>query len=281
MKSYIVIFVAMLLFFGCVNPPQPTANNTTYKPPVVNAANNSTFVSGSLPPGYSVSLGDTVWVDYTLRVDGKVYDTDNATLANESGIFNPKRTYQPLKFTAAFNKGIIDGFVLAVIGMRVNETLTFSVDPDRGYGPYDPKKVVVIPRYYNKSLHETVPRAYLEEQGVNITNGTGYQTNYGTVFVEDFNDENVTLFYILKQDDTFLVNGIPQKVVSVTNLTAVLEFLLTVNETYALPNPNTGSKIPYKVLDKTDENITLDPNHPLANKTLNFKVTLLKVERPN
>ena len=184
-----------------------------------------------------------------------------------------------------FNQGVIDGFIIGTIGMKINETLLFHADPDRGYGPYDPNKVVVVPRYYNKSNYETVPRSFVEEQDPtqNITNGTAYQTPYGDVFIDHFDNETVTLFYLMMVGHEFILNGIPQKVVATDteNFTATIEFMLNENETYVLPNPQTGSSALYTVIGKTDQNITLDGNHPLANETLTFEVTLLDAVRPS
>jgi FKBP-type peptidyl-prolyl cis-trans isomerase 2 len=234
-----------------------------------------------LPANYSVNIGDNVSVIYALWVNGSLYDTNNVTLANESGIYKLTKSYKPLNFTVEFNKGMIDGFVINVIGMRVNETVTFNVDPERGYGLYDPSKVMVLPRYYNKTMNETIPRSYFTERGMNVSNGTSYRTQYGTVFIQDFNDENVTIFYFLQEGSKFTVNGIPQKVVSTifekTKQYATIEFMLDVNKTYVLPDPVTGQKKVFKVIDKTDQNITLDSNHALANQTLRFRVTLLDV----
>lgn len=292
MRSYIVLALLAILLAGCVNPPQEGGNQTT-QPPVMDVApgHNNTGQNTSvqpqqnqsteLPPGYTVSLGDHVWVDYTLWVQGNVLDTSNATLANESGIYNPNRQYKPLDFEVQFNKGIIDGFVIATVGMHINETLAFDVDPARGYGPYDPAKVIVVPRYYEKSLYETVPRSYFTERNLTVTNGTGYDSPYGTVFIQDYNDENVTLFYMLIPGGNMTVNGLPEHVASLNNLTATMEYMLNVNHTYLLPHPQTGAPTRFLVTDKTDTNITLDSNHPLANETLRFQVTLLNVTRPN
>jgi FKBP-type peptidyl-prolyl cis-trans isomerase 2 len=162
--------------------------------------------------------------------------------------------------------------------MSINETVTFNVDPERGYGPYNPANVVHVPRYYNKSMFEVVPRSYLEAQGVNATQGTGFETAYGTVFVNDTNEENVTLFYILTPGTEFTFNGIPQQVVTNVNYTAVIEYMLKENASYVLPHPGTGAPTNYRVTGKTDQNITLDGNHPFANDTLRFEVTLLDAE---
>ncbi len=282
MRYYIALFLVMLLF-GCFEDLQPPANNTTTAPPVIDVEDNTTpgpsgNVSQPLPQDYTVDIGDTVWVNYTLWVGGEVFDTNNATLAREAGIYNPYRNYEPFTFQVAFNKGVIDGFVINVIGMRINETVHFSVDPERGYGLHDPTKVIIIPRYYNMSLYEDVPRSYLEQQGINITKGAGFDTDIGTVFIDDFNDENVTLFYILTTGHQFTVNGLPQQVVNMSNLTATIEFMLPENESYYLPHPATGATTLFKVADKNETSILLDSNHPLANKTLEFDVTLLDAE---
>lgn len=269
----------VLVFFGCVTE-QPAANETGPGLPVIEPVGepSGTIEEPGLPPDYSVDLGDTIWVEYTMWVDDEVRDTSNETLAKEAGIYNSRRTYEPFSFVVAFNEGVITGFVVNVIGLRMDETVYFNVDPERGYGPYDPANVFVVPRYYNKSLLETVPRSYLEEQGVNITEGAAFDTDYGTVFIESVNDENATLFYILQEGDKFLFNGVLQQVHSVGNLTATIEYLLAENGTYMLPNPQTGAPTAYRVTEKTEQNITLDGNHLLANETLRFKVTLVDAE---
>jgi FKBP-type peptidyl-prolyl cis-trans isomerase 2 len=278
MKTAIVLILAMFLVFGCVNPPEPPANVANPQP-VINTANSTTQVLKPIPSGSSIDIGDTVWVDYTLRVDGKVMDTSNATLANESGIYSAMRAYEPLRFTVEFNKGMIAGFVLGVIGMEVNETQSFQVDPARGYGAYDPRKVFLVDRYYTKNMSENVPRAYLESIGINASIGSAYETSSGTVFIQNVSGDNVTLFYVLMPGKQFTVNGIPQRIANVSNLTATIEFDLDQNQSYSLPDPETGAPVRFTVLNKTNDTITLDSNHPLANKTLDFTVTVLRAER--
>jgi len=297
-KYSILALAVVLLLAGCLTPP-PSGNNTstsnvTFSPypsqnatppvqnPAIPAPQNTTTAPKPLPSDYSVSMGDTVWVDYTLWVKGKVYDTNNATLANESGIYSPMRKYEPLKFNATVGSGMITGFVLGTIGMTLGETVTFNVAPERGYGPYDPKKVVVIDRYYNRSLYETIPRSYFTDQGItNVTNGTSFNTTAGIVFIADLNDENATLYYMLQKGQNLTASNVPQRVVEVYNSTATLEYMLQENKTYLVANPQTGAPARYTVIGKTDQNITLDGNHPLANETLRFQVTLLNASLPS
>jgi FKBP-type peptidyl-prolyl cis-trans isomerase 2 len=295
MRNIIIFAVIGLLLFGCINPP-PDGNATNTQPtmntlngsvsqptaPPANLSNASTGTNATAGPkplasDYSVSLGDNVSVMYSLYIGGKLYDTNNATLANESGMYSPLRTYKPFTFTVLFNKGVIDGFVTNMIGTRINETITFSVDPARGYGPYDAKKIIIVPRYYEKSLYETVPRSYFTERNLSIANGTGFDSPFGTVFAQDVNDENVTLFYLslATPGTSFRYMNMPQQVVSSSNFTSTIELLLNVNSTYSLADPATGQPTRYTVLDKTGQNITLDSNHALANETLYFNVTLI------
>ncbi|MFH0737195.1 MAG: FKBP-type peptidyl-prolyl cis-trans isomerase [Candidatus Micrarchaeota archaeon] len=270
-----------LLLFGCVNPPASgNQTNGTGYPVITNTTGpipggNASAAEYVLPENYTVSPGDYVAVIYALWVDGKVYDTNNATLANESGIYNPRRAYNPFTYPVEFNKGVIDGFIINTIGMRINETVTFDIDPERGYGIHDPAKVISVPRYYNKSLYETVPRSYFEERGMEVSNGTSFNSAFGPVFITDLNDENVTIFYLLQDGGNFTISGIPQTVVGMSNMTAKIEFAFEVNKTYSIPDPETGAQTTFTVTAIEDDNVTLDGNHPLAGKTLRFSVTLL------
>jgi FKBP-type peptidyl-prolyl cis-trans isomerase 2 len=280
MRIYILI-LSLVLLLGCITPPP--AENITNDTTIITPDPNATVVQP--PPkveDYYVQLGDTVWVNYTLWVNNEVTDTNNETLAKEAGIYNPSRRYQPFMYEVALNKGVIDGFVLNSLGMTINETITFNVDPKRGYGPYDPSKVFIVPRYYNMSKLEVIPRSALEEQGLNISKGDSFSTPYGTVFINDLNEENATLFYVLFRGDNFTVNGIPQTVSdSHGSYNITIEYLLDVNGTYVIPDPQTGMVAMYTVTNQTDQNITLDGNHPLANETLTFRLTLLQAMRPS
>jgi FKBP-type peptidyl-prolyl cis-trans isomerase 2 len=150
-----------------------------------------------------------------------------------------------------------------------------------GYGQVDPSKFLTIPRYYNMSLFETLPKSYFTDRNISIENGTSFDTKYGTVIVQDIKGDNVTIFYYWAQGQKMEVNGVPIMVASLnmTDFTAVMEYNLALNKTYQLPNPDTGVQTSYLVANKTDTNITLDHNHPLAGKTLDFEVTLLKIQK--
>jgi len=271
MRWYVFgLLLAVMLVFGCVNPP-----------PVSNSTINNTVVSSNLSNPSVAQYGDNVSVDYTLTVDGKVFDTDNATLANESGIYDPTRDYGPLKFPLALNSGILNSFVTNIVGMKLGDTRTFEIPPDQAYGAYNMSKLMVIPQYYNKSLLEDVPMSYFTQRNITVTKGTSFNTSVGTVSVQNISGDNVTIFYFVHPGQTFTLNGFPTTVESVnmTDFTATMGFNLTVNETYTSTDPTTGQETGFKVLNDTNDSITLDPNPPLAGKTLDFVVKLVQLQK--
>ncbi len=288
MRSYIVIGVLAMLLLGCVS--QPPANTTQPVQPSPNTSTTPVIPQQPaqpqvLPSNYTVSLGDQVWVNYTVwDQNGTMIDTNDPVLANKSGVYQPGRAYGPLNFTVQFNQGIISGVIYSVIGMHVGENEMFTIPPQDAYGPYDPSKVAKVPRYYNMSLQVAVPRSYFVANNLNVSNGTSFQDKqYGTVFISDFNDQNVTvfLFSLSSNGAKFTINGVPLQNVGVANTTATVERLLEVNKSYVLPDVNTGEPTLYRVTGKDNTTITLDANSPLANDSITFNMTMLGIQHGN
>lgn len=265
LNRFIPVALVIFLLFGCIGGD----NN-----PPINQTNTSIISNPT-----TLEVGDVGYVDYTLVVDGKVLDTSNAILANQSGVYNSNRQYGPMRFTAISDCSIIPCFISNTLGMKINESKTFTVPPLQGYGAVDPKHIYTISRYYNQSLFEYVPRADLEAQGLNISNGTTFETNIGMVSIHDINETTVTLFYLLLPGSSFEYLGFPNMVLSLSNNIATIERDLVVNTTYSAPNPDGTGYMPFRVIDKTDSNITLDSNHILAGKTLVFTVKLVGLEK--
>ncbi|MBI5228437.1 FKBP-type peptidyl-prolyl cis-trans isomerase [Candidatus Micrarchaeota archaeon] len=265
MKVYIGLALLLVVLFGCSQPVNPQ-NNTTQN----NSQNSGPIV---------VALGDKVSVDYALYVDGKIVDTNNLTVATQTDTVSAFKKYEPLEFFMTFESNLISGFVANIVGMTVNETKNFTVAPTLGYGAYDPQKTATIGRYYQKNMLENVSRKELEAAGINTTKGISFNTASGTVFINDVDENNVTLFYLVKAGDEFNIGGVPQKVISTDNLTATIEYAFYSNRTYTIADPNTGVQRQYRLLNKTNDSVTLDYNHPLAGKTLNFVVTVLSIQK--
>lgn len=78
-----------------------------------------------------VADGKTVKVEYTLTVDGKVVDSTKGG--------------RPIEFKAGAHQ-LIPGFEKAVMGMKVGQEKSFTVKPEDGYGPVNPKAFREVPR---------------------------------------------------------------------------------------------------------------------------------------
>ncbi len=106
----------------------------------------SALVLGCTAPAEkTVKSGDWISVEYIGKyTNGTVFDTSNATMAKESGIYNPARKYEPLTFQVG-QPGIIKGFSDAVIGMKVNESKNVTISPENAYGMYNATNIRTFP----------------------------------------------------------------------------------------------------------------------------------------
>lgn len=77
-----------------------------------------------------VAEGRTVQLDYTLKVDGKVFETSIGR--------------KPLQFKVG-SRQVIPGFEKALIGMKAGQKKSFKISPEKGYGTVDPKAVKSVP----------------------------------------------------------------------------------------------------------------------------------------
>lgn len=84
------------------------------------------------PPQPSVSAGDEVWLEYTLKLkDQKVVDSNVGK--------------DPLKYTQG-EKKIIPGLENAIEGMHKGETKQVVIPPEQGYGNINSKAFQAVPK---------------------------------------------------------------------------------------------------------------------------------------
>jgi len=86
-----------------------------------------------------------VYIDYsaTTKDDGVVFDTTMADVAKESGIFRENDRYEPMLVAIGWN-WLLGALEEKLVGMRVGDSKTVEVPPEKGAGPRDPKKVKMI-----------------------------------------------------------------------------------------------------------------------------------------
>lgn len=89
----------------------------------------------------TISDGDTVTFEYTGRLqDGTVFDTSREDVAEEEGIADDQRDYEPL--TAEVGAGaVIEGMEDGLVGLDAGESDTLEIPPEKAYGERTDERV--------------------------------------------------------------------------------------------------------------------------------------------
>ncbi len=272
-RNAAIMFVLILLLggLGCINQQAPQTNLPSQPP-----SQEPQIIKNSQP---YAEMGDTVWIYYALWVEGEAKETNNPEWAQQLNI--TPSSNEPLKIELKEDSPVIKGVILNILGLEEGEEKMFDVPPSLGY-PRDPQNIIRVSRYYNITSYEKVPRQEWEKRGLSTEEGTSYRTEYGQVSVNKTTEDYVIIQHVVLPRITFLYQGVPtrlKKMWNDPNITITLERVLEVNETYLLPDPQTGKIKPYTVLEKDNETITLDGNHPYAGKQLRFLIKVVKLEK--
>lgn len=222
-------------------------------------------------------IGDFVSVNYIGKVDGHVFDTSYEDVAKDDKIpkvsgFQQRSKYFPLEFTVG-SRMMVPGFEEALVGMKVGEEKTVTVLPEKGYGFRDESLVTnesraaVNPRIMQMPLED-----FREKTGLEPLVNLPFKFKYWEAEVLNFSNDTVT---VLNKP----VNGS-------TVQTGIGPATVTVNETHIslrlMPVINGTVKAPYGpavVVSIGDDFVTLDYNHPLAGKTLTYKIKLERLRK--
>ncbi len=286
MKKILILFLAaLILFSGCIGEK-------------------------------TVKKGDTISINYTGRLeDGTVFDTSIESVAKEYDIFKPD--FAPLQFKVG-EPGVIEGLSEGVIGMKVGETKTFPIKPEKAYGLPKPEMISAYDIIENVSAKEnSFPRVFnisLEE-----FEGTyGYNHNKSdTVVIKGTNinmtvqniSDSVSLYYDLKEGFQIYSQMAPWNMtvvkIDAKNVTIkpsvkkndVVRFQLDQfqktpwNSTVigvtennitlrhnAIPETKIQSMYGSMIVRFNETKLTIDQNHELAGKTLTFNVTLVSID---
>lgn len=121
--------------------------------------------------GKSVATGDTVGVDYIGKTeDGKIFDTSLEQVAKDNALYSPQRAYAPLEFTVGSGQ-MIPGFEAAVMGMKVGEEKTVSLEPKDAYGEVREDLIVAVSgaQFAQAGIVPEVGATYQTAQGIPAT----------------------------------------------------------------------------------------------------------------
>jgi peptidylprolyl isomerase len=146
------------------------------------------LMAGCAGQSKTVKSGDNVTLDYIGSYDnGTIFDTSNATVAQQAGLYDAERIYEPISFVIG-NQEVIPGFENGTIGMKVGESKNITLSPADAYGDYDPSYI------------EPVNMTELIEANITPYVNMSIPTMYGIVRVDriDVNqsDYNSSIVYI-------------------------------------------------------------------------------------
>ncbi|OYT41125.1 MAG: hypothetical protein B6U86_03090 [Candidatus Altiarchaeales archaeon ex4484_43] len=255
-----IVFLALVIALipGCVTEKIERVSTTTTTVPLLKAGN-----------------GDTVYVNYIGRfTNGTIFDTSYEEIAKDAGIYTIIREYKPLKFTIGEGM-VIPGFEDAVIGMHIGEEKTVRIPPRWAYGEWDPKKVIEVNRTQSYPRIENISRKlFIQHIGRRPRIGMKYVAPpyHWNRTVINFTDYVVTIRHDPGPNAT-APTSFGEAEVSVDN-----------ESLYMRVNPRVGTTVmtdegAAKILNVTDDLITLDFNHWLAGKTLIFDLKLENITR--
>jgi FKBP-type peptidyl-prolyl cis-trans isomerase 2 len=291
--------VVILLFLAAALIASVFLVKTTFSRQNNNASVNSSVVNGNF-----------VLIDYTGYLgDGSIFDTSIRKEALKVGIFSPSASYKPLQFQVG-SKRVLSGLENAVIGMTVGEQKEVELQPKDAYGDPDPSKRTILPRIreidrvlvlnritpsplsqyreaFNKepTLNELVSNKELPGQFkiIEIRNQTIFlehllekgqrivmpQTGWESV-VEEVTDSHI----LIKQD--------PQDGQKIQTSIGEAKLIVTDNKIIIKSNPKIGEVVETptgtgKISGVDETSVIVDSNHPLAGKTLRFKIILLNI----
>jgi FKBP-type peptidyl-prolyl cis-trans isomerase 2 len=287
-KLLILILAATILLSGCVDKTVQTVKN-----------------------------GDNISVDYVGSFqDGKVFDTSIESVAKANNLSNPNAQYEPLNFTVG-KRSVIEGFDEGVIGMKVGDTRTLTIPPEKGY-PVDPSRIQVSPIIQEIPATSVIPRV-LEVPTSQFEQVFGPNHSVGdTVTIPDTNinvtitnmTPEISLKYNLIVGSNIWDSRAPwnETVIKIDDKNITVKPKITKNEIIQFQ----GAPFNTTVIDVNDTNITLrnnripdkritvpgmfgqmvdmkisfnetsiimDQNSEVAGKTLIFNVTLRSIDK--
>ena len=131
----------------------------------------------------AIKEGDFVNIDYTGKVNGKVFDTTDESLAKKENIYSKNTKYGSITIVVGAGH-LIKGIDEALIGKKEGEKFEVKVPPEKAFGKKNSKLLKIIPQ---KIFKEQKITPY-PGMTLNVDNllGTVVSVSAGRVIV-DFN----------------------------------------------------------------------------------------------
>lgn len=281
MKKLLVILVAMIAFSGCIG--QTTSQKT-------------------------VKLGDNISIDYIgTLTNGNIFDTNIEKIAKENNL--SIRNNKPLRFIVG--RGIlIKGLEEGVVGMRLEESKTLTIPPEKALGQKNPQLIQTIPIVQNISIIKTFPKIFnMSIRQFGIVFGTNHKIG-DTIKIPDTNinltiqnitSSNVLASYNLLIGSEISQSGVPwnDTVIKIDDNNIIARSNVKENEKIQLegwnatvinvdsdnitlkhnsiPDTKIQTQLGTAKVHFNNTFITIDQNNELAGETLIFNVTIRSI----
>ncbi|MHA2066134.1 MAG: FKBP-type peptidyl-prolyl cis-trans isomerase [Candidatus Thorarchaeota archaeon] len=107
-----------------------------------------------------VKEGSLIYVDYVAKTkdDGMIFDLTLEEIAKAEGLYSEKDRYEPI-LVAVGSNWLLEAIEEGLVDMKIDESKTINVPPERGAGVRD------------SSLVKKIAKLRLEKQGVRIQKG--------------------------------------------------------------------------------------------------------------
>jgi len=92
----------------------------------------------------AVKEGEFVNLDYTGKVNGKIFDLTDEKLAKENGVYEDNKKYGPVTIVVGAGH-LIKGVDEALVGKESDAKFEIEVEPEKGFGKKDPKLLKIMP----------------------------------------------------------------------------------------------------------------------------------------
>ena len=89
--------------------------------------------------------GDFIKLSYTGSTEGRIFDTTDEPAAKTAGIHSEAAIYGPVTICVG-SKHVILGLDEEIIGKEVGSEGTVTVEPEKGFGDRDPKRIQSFPK---------------------------------------------------------------------------------------------------------------------------------------
>ncbi len=276
------------------------------------AMTQNPYNTSQSPDSHVVQKGDTVYLKYVQKFEnGTIISTNYENIAKKEGIIKDK--YPPLIFIVG--KGQVPiGLENAVIGMKLNDKKTITLQPKDAYGEYMKELVALGDRiqYQDRNITAQITehltseafRAAFGKNAAILGDNVSTDVTPWDYRITSIKDNNITVKAIINKGQSYQLPETPWNSTAIEVKDNEATFRQDPPDGFIVPtelgnatvtatgdklkiviNPKVGdisvlNGIPARVTQINETHITYDANQPLAGKTIIFEFELIQKSKP-